>query len=281
MPGKHSRKSLILTLVRPSAEAFASIQMANGLVNHVELALDFSVPDEADRQRLHDIIEQHLVKSHHGKHKIVRFKSGEVTHGSEADCTYFGQRRCGLSFVVYSDKKSKVTNLPAVHLEARVHGSAAVKRFSIKHVSDLIEFDQSQFWQKHLRLLKVDTEILGRLHSNREQGRRRKTVAVKTYISGVEYNADRRRGSILFRSHARHSLDEVFCTQLFVDRFGRGSFLKEFSLGEAIGQPAGTSYCLYTRETQEKHHLDLPKQLPLQTSQNEGLASEILYGGKD
>lgn len=255
VPG--GKKKFLLTIVNPSDQVFETLRFECGFINHLELALDFPVKDEAARRALFNLFEEAFVKSHHGRHELVRYHLGEVTHDAHASCIYFGQRRPGLNFVVYEDRESKVAPGRAVHLEARFIGSAAVRRAGVTSVDDLMDFDYHDFWKRHLRLIKVDLALLGRLHWNRQNGRKRKTVDV--FSRGTfDYHTDIARGSVLYRNLARHDYDDVYSSQLFIDRFGRGSFLKELDVSPLL--PAekgrGQSYCLYPRNEHVRYSDD-------------------------
>jgi hypothetical protein len=213
------------------------VKLPHLTIYELEIARDDIVEDQDQALWLRDLFDTHFVHSWHGKHEIVVAENG----------VYTGQRRPGKRFGWYGDRPCKRTGeLHCFHLEGRHIGTRALKRIGINHPRDLLTFDHAAYWQRHLKLYRVDLERLGRFHMNRRSGGRRQRPR-----HGF-YNLDRSTGSIIFRNLAQHDDLPLRSAQLFVDRYGRGPFLhpiryigvyvdKSFLLSETrmnIEQPA-------------------------------------------
>lgn len=94
------------------------------------------------------------------------------------ESTWYYGRRCdeegnkrGNVLAVYADKPSKINNahpeldsIPCLHIEWRVTGSAALARYGIVTLTDLIEFDYEQFWNENILIYQIPKQTeLGRL----------------------------------------------------------------------------------------------------------------------
>lgn len=218
-PGKPIRGSdqhLLLTIIGPRPAALNILsEVSHASINCVEVALDFLLVDRTSTLLLRELFDFSFVQPWHGSKETVQFAGG----------TYRGPRQPGKNFTWYSDKPDRLFGRPhCVHLEGRHQGMPAVRRIGIHKCSDLLVFDFAEYWRTNLRLFDIDLTRLGRFHSNRVSGQRRRNAKVTRY-GRLSYDVDRAAGSVLFRNHAAHANQEVRSVQKFIDVYGRGSFL--------------------------------------------------------
>ena len=155
------------------------------LINRVDLALDYLVADERERDRLQQFINQHLVTRWHGKNTVKYFKGTRYTTARTWGCR---------QDVLYSDKPSVTSDDLCVHLEHRAKGKAAVERLGVYDLGQLISFDHRGFWERHLRLEAIDHTMLGR---QRRHAGRAKAPLLMVVGSSTRVDMDFRAGNIL------------------------------------------------------------------------------------
>jgi hypothetical protein len=208
----------VVTLVVPNEHALRLLADIGGVrINYLEVARDLIFPPQQLRL-VKELFDQHFVQPWHGKRETVLFEA----------TTYTGQRKVGNChhFVWYADQPSKVTGeLDCFHIEGRYQGVDAVRKAGVNHPRDLLTFDFGAYWNKHLTLYAVDFERLGRWHSNRQAGAKRRHSPVQQY-GPLSYNRDHATGCLLYHIHACHPEQERHSVQMFVEMFGRGPFLR-------------------------------------------------------
>jgi len=247
-PIRGSDHVCLLTIVNPRRQALEFLARRSDLIcNYVEVALDIPTRDKASGMQLVEVFDRHFVQPHH--------------HRSETNAQEFGSytraNKPGLRYVWYGDRASKVSGQACLHLEARTHGMAAVRRIGIRDPRDLLTFDHVEFWRKRLSLFTVDLERLGRWHDNTQKKSRRQAADI-IQRGAFSYNADRSLGAALFRAQAETPACEQHCAgilpteteyepvpkdhrgnpyrlidrsvQRFVDVVGRGPFLRRLDI---------------------------------------------------
>jgi hypothetical protein len=218
-PIRGSDQHWIVTLVAPNDAALHFMaELPHATVNYAEAARDCIYREHDEKRAVHALVDWSFVKPRHGKHQTVQY----------GEATYTGQRRPGLTYIWYSDRSSKPTgDEVCLHKEARFRGKAAVRRAGIHQISDLITFDHDGLWRAFCsQLYEVDLVRLGRWWLNKHSGQRRQQS--RTVESGsFKYDMDRRTGAIIFHKYAAHSVQPLRSVQRFVDRFGRGPFLRK------------------------------------------------------
>jgi hypothetical protein len=155
------------------------------LINRVDLALDFLVADERERDRLHQFIDQHLITRWHGKNRVKYFKGTRYTSARTWGCR---------QDVLYSDKPSVTGGDFCVHLEHRAKGKAAVERLGIYDLGQVIAFDHRSFWERHLCFEAIDYRMLAR---QRRHAGRAKTPLLMDVGSSTRIDIDHRAGHML------------------------------------------------------------------------------------
>lgn len=128
-PIRGSDKRFIITLTVPKRPALELADACGWTPNYFETAIDIIVSEWAEALALHYFLDATFVQCWHGKQQLVRI--GDLREHDPCATTYSGQRRANLRFVWYSDRPSKITNQPCLHLEARRQGVVACRRAGI------------------------------------------------------------------------------------------------------------------------------------------------------
>lgn len=190
----------------------------------VHLARDFTFDHRRDDKRaMLEFINEHWVQPYQPKNRgAPRFDNGG---GST------GRRSRGHYATWYADEHCRIDGITeCFHMEDRIHGKAAQKRIKIETPYDLLDFDHQGFWQKRDQqsLRRIDAQRLGQYHLNRRRRLRNRPSRYR----------DCRIGQILLRKFALDEEGNV-CTQKFVQKYGRGPFLRkasELGLSDQISQ---------------------------------------------
>jgi hypothetical protein len=198
----HSYKQR-LQLHQPSREALHSIATLNAVhLNGMELSLDWTFDDEADRDDAFELVCRYHVKKHH-RDQGVRFVRG-VTR-------YTGPRQAPNVLATYRDKPSKVTGeVYCVHFDWRMKGAAVLHRAGINSIADLLNFKHREFWQSRLLMCALHYRDLGRIYRNQGTGRRRPWV-IFSPSRRFSYDVDQRTGATIVRI--------LGSTQAVIDRY--------------------------------------------------------------
>ena len=138
------------------------------VITYVEFAMDIICKDKKKTDRLRNLLNELLVFQR--KKDDEPFYHG-IGNPSEENPTevknthYFGQRSNTYknNLVMYSDRPSKKTNTPCVHLELRFFGSTILKKLGIYSLQDLIHFKRENLWDHYLDLRDVNYTELGAL----------------------------------------------------------------------------------------------------------------------
>lgn len=165
-----------LTMQRPRDECFGYLAfLAFGFlddvcrdykINQLHIALDLCTEIQADAQAVNDFNATYLVKPWPGKRKLGNY--GLTLYSAKPSKT---QLRNNL--VQYSDRPSKITGQPCMHLEWRCLNAGDVKRAGVQSFDDLINFQHRDFWEPKLRYQVIDLGALGQrlLKTKRRQPR--------------------------------------------------------------------------------------------------------------
>ncbi len=187
---------------------------SDGLVNRLEVALDFVFDTAAERDDAFEFLHRHLVRRWHGKQTVRAIRGGTTALLTEeieqANTRYDGSRAARNVIAFYREDHSRITGEGnCLHLEWRAKGAHAVRQAGVQSVKDLFDFDHRGFWQKRLVLIQVEPERLGRSIRNRGRlGRGRK---------------DRRDGQV-----GQVVLNSVGSVQELIDRYGRRRIQRAF-----------------------------------------------------
>ena len=220
---------LSVRLFQPDQQAIEFIAEKGDRVRmtYLEIARDEIKTVEEQVQAWLDLTYGHLIQLRHGKRRQRRWENGNWRSADLSRVVYrhgkkVKQRSVGMVFQAYGDRPSKRTGeLNCCHLEAKVYGSAALRRVGLNHVRDLLNFDFNAFWSSnHPPVVTVDRERLGRWWENRRTKSRRRTPIITRH----GYNVDRAVGNLLCRiygrdKHGNHSI------QLLIDNVGRGPWI--------------------------------------------------------
>lgn len=232
----------LVSLVCPNRIALEFLaELPDAIVNWVEPALDFILPEHDSPLEMAHFFERHFVQRWNRKRSPRTFPNGGTITGQSAQ---------GHFFAWYPDLASKVTGeINCFHLEGRIKGVQAVHRIGIQHPADLLTLDHDAYWRRHLTLYKLDIGRLGQWHLNRHWGVRRHRAE---YVgrSSYRYHVDRLTGSKLFRAHG-YSPTGQLSLQNFIANYGHGirPYLRRIRL-----------HLLLTSETAIDPDISLPKQ---------------------
>jgi hypothetical protein len=141
-----------LKLFRPSREALRSLADRDGVMNRLELALDwvFDSPQPRDAAYLFEC--RYHVKQWHGKQKITFIQRTRYTAKPTARN----------NFIIYPDLECRITREPfCVHNEARMKGAPTLHRAGLATIHALLNLDMRRFWERWLMLRVVDYRTLG------------------------------------------------------------------------------------------------------------------------
>jgi hypothetical protein len=206
-----------ITLYQPQREALELLATLDGtiLVNYVECALDLIVPADSDVDPSLDYIRNTVLLSHHtgvAKRYVSGFTSRQLPEG---------QRRAGSWYHAYSAPCKLTGEIPCIHLETMHQSARHVRRIGIHQAGDLVDFDFARHFAG-LRLFELDLERLGRYDSNQRAGSRRQ----KPRFDSAGNNLDTLRGTRLYNDRALDDDGEYLSLQTFIQRYGRGPFLR-------------------------------------------------------
>lgn len=225
----------LLVISCPDETALRFLASRAGLwVNGAEIAIDFHIADTVHRDQLVGLLNGCFVQAWHGRHDLVLFDGTQKdtnprrkrAGGVGAITAQLDARRRFAWYALSRDRPSKLNDdTRGVHLECRLQGAPACRRFGVGTVSGLLAFDHLAFWRRNLRLSVIDTERLGRWHLNKLSGRRRRHERV--HRSGrYEYRVDRRVGGTLFHVLSAHRKQAARSVQRFIDRYGTGPYVQ-------------------------------------------------------
>lgn len=157
----HSRWRCRLQLNQPEPDAVSLLERIadHCLINGLEIALDLTLGDREEVCDLRRFIDAVLVKPKPGKQRIE--DSGRRWPWDYKGTLYFDRLRSQTNLVVYSDRPSKMSDQPCVHIEYRVKGKGAVERLGVTRPGDLASLNLRKFWEKHLKLETIDRDASG------------------------------------------------------------------------------------------------------------------------
>jgi len=114
----------------------------------VEVALDICHRDRQVIRELRDLVEKHLIWVRPGR--LPSYSTQYPRRVGGADGTiYQAPRGARLNLVVYSDRVSKLTGLPCLHMEVRIRGRRFIERQGVTNVS---QCDLVAYLKKNIRL---------------------------------------------------------------------------------------------------------------------------------
>ncbi len=173
-----------------------------------------------DKGDMHDLFNEHWVQPHQRKDRsAVRFDNGSNDNGGGST----GRRGKGHFFTHYASEHCRIDGIvECFHIEGRYLGKQALAKIGIDTASDLINFDHEALWRKadQACLKEIDVQRLGQYHSNRRRGSRQR-----------QSDRHRRIGGLLIRKYGLDQFGNI-CVQQFIQRYGRGPFLRNACVAE-------------------------------------------------
>jgi hypothetical protein len=149
------RVSYRYTFYRPNRVALGELQEAEHFqCSYAELAIDLIFPSSQIVDEAAELFDRYNVVPRHRGKMIKLYKTTRYT----------GLRSARNNLVSYPDKPSRVSGeRNCLHIEMRIRGSETLQRHGIFGVGNLIRFEVTEFWRKHLRFYTFDREKAGRL----------------------------------------------------------------------------------------------------------------------
>jgi len=185
---KHDHLDKKVELFQPDKNTLLSLSnedVVSGdyVINYIEFAVDFLIKKKKGRAQLVKFFDKCLVQERDLRNnsegsefhfKIFGECKGEQcckdtdNDSQESYCTcrtrYYTPRSSKVRMAVYSDKPTKTKSKKrCVHIEKRITGLDAVKKFNVYTFQNIIDFNHDEFWSKQLDLRKPNYTALGRL----------------------------------------------------------------------------------------------------------------------
>ena len=160
-----------LKISQPTREVLEFVARSNAMqATGVELALDWCFDSEQERDRAYRIFITNSVKKYLRGRGVVFFKLTRYT----------SPRRGRNNLVNDPDKPSKASGEvgPRARRDAAERQSRAErKEITLASIRDI---DPRAFWQKHLRMARVNARRLGTKHDNHVKGQNRRKPSLWT-----------------------------------------------------------------------------------------------------
>lgn len=122
------------------------------VITHFEPVMDLVTETEKDAEDVGGYMQERL------DHNLAK---GKVTEYNEKGTHYWNNSETDITLVLYSDKPSKVSKKPCVHIEYRFESTDAVHSLGSQFfwVQTILElFDEKAFWKGNLKLIDPDSE---------------------------------------------------------------------------------------------------------------------------
>ena len=204
------RLKQVVHLCQPEPPALQLLaEIDDGLVTYVEVTREFVFTNEDVLWEAKQLFSGYFVQPWHRTRQSTLFENGnyQTDRGNKP----------GVKFMFYDGPSKKTGEWPCLRIEAKIRGSAALRRMGINYPEDLVNFNYDAFWTKHLILLEVDRERLGRRFINQANRTKQRTPTIQK--SG--YQVDRSTGNLICRFYGRDDYDNPFSMQRLIDQIGR------------------------------------------------------------
>jgi hypothetical protein len=150
----------------------------DGLVNRVQITLDYIFDTDEARLATRAFLHSHLARRCHRNQPVQFYK----------DEWYDGPRTAPNLITDYLEDHSRITGESCcLHLEWRANGVDAVRAAGIIRPSNVFRYNHRHFWERRMLLYAIDDGRLGRLIRNRTEDTR----------SHIITEADRERGAYI------------------------------------------------------------------------------------
>lgn len=146
---------LLFRVHQPTRRTFvlvAALGMSNYRLNRVDLAFDFMVPTAQGLREFRRFLERHLTQPWRGTRKQCRFEG----------TLYFGSSWSRRNIAIYSDRPSKITGQPCVHIELRYCRSGSCSRIGLDTADGICALDPVRIADRGFRVSAVSTANLRR-----------------------------------------------------------------------------------------------------------------------
>lgn len=191
------------------------------LLNYLEVALDLMTDTREEAVQLKRYLKNRILQPHT---KVEMYQE-------EGTC-YTRPRKWGTrGMAFYGRRLSKVSGLPAAHLEMRFYGRKQLRSLGVRNPVDAGELNLPLFWKRHLRLREVDWALLER----QKRGCPKRKTPTFPRGTSLRYNTYGRNDTFILHRHS-NTQDTVFL-------YGKCHWFRKSCL-----KPVDTSHFLPTND---------------------------------
>ena len=126
-------------------------------VIYAEIACDLVAKDDEQAQAWRNLFLAAVHMKYQSQSVVLDDEHGTAYYYGRREAAHGNKR--GHVLAVYADKPSKLNNAqpqdsapPCFHFEWRSTGGAALERFGIASIDDLIQFDHKKFWDENIHI---------------------------------------------------------------------------------------------------------------------------------
>lgn len=159
----------------------------------LDVALDLPVASEAEALWLGRWVNWRIIQRHRRENVITFYEGTRYNSparwgwGKVSEDGEYEAGRGTTQIVSYSDRPSKATGTPCLHIEMRHTGARQVRRAGIRHPADLAGLDLRAWWSRRLVLAEIDP-----IEITRQAQRGRRSDPPDFYIAARVWNLIRR-----------------------------------------------------------------------------------------
>ena len=194
-------KIVITQPTRQAIEYLMSFRVEH-MINDIEIAVDYCHESSDKIENLRRYIDSHLVVK-----RAPRLPK-DIKQSTYFKNTLYIVVNNNIKFVAYSDRPSKINNLPCCHVEFRLKSKPVLSAHGINHLSDVIDFDVRSFLEKHLDFVEYpNPRFIGRvlmsigcIHSSYATAPKRYFHRYIKSLNGTNYKAIADELSLKFRT---------------------------------------------------------------------------------
>lgn len=122
------------------------------VVSRMDIAVDLIARTQQEAAEVGKFLEFHMTQKWHGERETRL----------EENTGYFGQRSTSRNIAVYSDRPSKTSGQPCVHVEFRFCGALSCQRIGVYSLGDITSLDPTTLIERNARLSIIVPKLLAR-----------------------------------------------------------------------------------------------------------------------
>jgi hypothetical protein len=174
----------------PTKAALLFIERAfrDHLVRRLDISMDWITATQDDAEALGRWLQRGLTQRYRGQRRVVW----------NGDFLYLGARSDSRNGLLYWDRLSKVSSLPAAHIDCRINSAAQCRKLGIKKLSDLFTLDCKRVLRENFRLSRLSNRLVKkRIEEIARRSVRRQSRKHSRRISQFDWNVGRAEWRIL------------------------------------------------------------------------------------